>query len=193
MKILIVILLATLAGFSAPMALADRYKIDIEGQHAFVQFRVKHLGYSWLYGRFDDFQGEFTYDPSKPEASTINVTVDMTSLDSDHAERDKHVRSSDFLDVKKYSTAMFESTQIESTGEHTAKVTGNLTFFGTTKPITIDVEHVGGGADPWGGYRHGFEGRAILRPAEFGLDLTKRLGPATAEVELMLTVEGIRL
>ncbi len=171
---------------------ADTYKIDTEGAHAFVQFRVKHLGYSWLYGRFNDFDGEFTFDPERPEDSTINVQVDMTSLDSSHAERDKHVRSSDFLNVSRFGTATFESTGFEATGEGRGLMTGNLTFFGTTRPLTIEVEHIGGGEDPWGGYRQGFEGRAVMRPADWGLDLTRSLGPSTAEVELMLTVEGIR-
>ncbi|MEE4283438.1 MAG: YceI family protein [Pseudomonadales bacterium] len=193
MKNVLPLLPMLMASLTTPAVLADTYKIDIEGQHAFVQFRVKHLGYSWLYGRFDDFTGEFTYDPAQPEASSISVTVDMTSLDSDHAERDKHVRSADYLNVGKYSKATFESTAVEMTGERTARLVGNLTFFGTTRPLTIDVEHIGGGPDPWGGYRQGFEGRAVLKPEDFGLDLTKKLGPATAEVELMLTVEGIRM
>ena len=193
MKNALLLLLVLMASMTTPIALADTYKIDIEGQHAFVQFRVKHLGYSWLYGRFDNFTGQFTYDPEQPEASTISVTVDMTSLDSDHAERDKHVRSADYLNVGKYGAATFQSTGVEMTGEKTARLTGDLTFFGTTRPLTIDVEHIGGGPDPWGGYRQGFEGRAVLKPADFGLDLTKKLGPSTAEVELMLTVEGIRM
>ncbi|MDA0978345.1 MAG: YceI family protein [Proteobacteria bacterium] len=193
MKNALLLLLVLMASMTTPIALADTYKIDIEGQHAFVQFRVKHLGYSWLYGRFDNFTGQFTYDPEQPEASTISVTVDMTSLDSDHAERDKHVRSADYLNVGKYGTATFQSTGVEMTGEKTARLTGDLTFFGTTRPLTIDVEHIGGGPDPWGGYRQGFEVRAVLKPADFGLDLTKKLGPSTAEVELMLTVEGIRM
>ena len=193
MKNALLLLLVLMASMTTPIALADTYKIDIEGQHAFVQFRVKHLGYSWLYGRFDNFTGQFTYDPEQPEASAISVTVDMTSLDSDHAERDKHVRSADYLNVGKYGTATFQSTGVEMTGEKTARLTGDLTFFGTTRPLTIDVEHIGGGPDPWGGYRQGFEGMAVLKPADFGLDLTKKLGPSTAEVELMLTVEGIRM
>lgn len=187
--------LLCLTGFTAsyvPASLADNYVIDTKGAHAFVQFRVKHLGYSWLYGRFNDFSGDFYYDPKKPEDSKISVVVDMRSLDSNHAERDKHVRSSDYLDVKKYEESRFVSRSYEVTGEKTGKLTGDLTFFGTTKPLVIDVEHIGGGKDPWGGYRQGFEGRATLTPADFGLDLGKKLGPAAATVELMLTVEGIK-
>lgn len=177
---------------AAPMVQADDYVVDTKGAHAFVQFRVKHLGYSWLYGRFNDFSGEFSYDPKKPEASSISMKVDMTSLDTNHSERDNHLSAEKYLNFDKYKTATFTSTKYEKTGENTAKLTGNLTFLGVTKPITIDVEHIGGGKDPWGGYRQGFEGRAVITPKDFGLDMASKLGPDSAQVELMISVEGIR-
>ncbi|WP_251359199.1 YceI family protein [Kangiella sp. TOML190] len=181
-------------GLAVPQAaFADTYKIDdnTQGAHAFVQFRVKHLGYSWLYGRFNDFSGSFNYDPAKPEASSIEVTVDMNSVDSNHAERDKHIRSSDFLDVKKYPQASFKSTSFEPTDEG-GLMKGELTFFGNTVPVEVMVDTIGGGKDPWGGYRQGFEATATIKPADFGLDLTKRLGPSTSEVELTISVEGVK-
>jgi len=121
----------------------------------------------------------------------VDVTVDVTSLDSNHAERDKHLRSADFLDASKYPKATFVSTTYKPTGEGTAELTGDLTLHGVTKPITIAVEHVGMGPDPWGGFRTGFEGRATIKPAEWGIAMAK-LGPASEEVELFLTVEGVR-
>jgi polyisoprenoid-binding protein YceI len=186
-------LAAGLTLLSTPaLTLADNYVIDTKGMHAFVQFRVKHLGYSWLYGRFNDFSGNFSYDPAKPEASKINITINMDSVDSNHAERDKHIRSGDFLNTKKYPEAKFVSTSFTPTGDKTAKLNGNLSWNGTTRPITIDVETIGGGKDPWGGYRQGFEGRTTLKPADFGFDIAKKLGPAAGEVEMMLTIEGVR-
>lgn len=179
--------------FSAvPPALAADYTIDTNGAHAFVQFRVKHLGYSWLYGRFNEFSGEFTYDESDPAKNKISVTVDTNSIDSNHAKRDKHIRSGDFLDTKKFSEATFVSTKYIPQDGKMAKLEGNLTMHGVTKPITIDVEHIGGGKDPWGGYRQGFEGRATISPGDWGIPMKKKLGAASAEVELFLTVEGIR-
>ena len=180
-----------LSSFSFP-AFSDSYVIDTKGAHAFIQFRVKHLGFSWLYGRFDDFGGEFSFDEAKPENSKIVVNIDVTSLDSNHAERDKHLKSEDFLDAAKFPSAKFVSTQYVPTGEKTAKLHGDFTLHGVTKPIIIDVEHIGGGKDPWGGYRNGFEGRATIEPKEFGIDMAKKLGPASGKVELFLTVEGIR-
>ncbi len=171
---------------------AADYAIDKQGAHAFVQFRVKHLGYSWLYGRFNNFDGSFTFDEKDPSKNKVEVTIDMASIDSNHAERDKHLRSDDFLNTAKFPEATFVSTAYKATGENTAELTGNLTLHGVTKPVTLDVEHIGMGKDPWGGFRTGFEGRATIKPDEWGIAMVKSLGPASEEVELFLSVEGIR-
>lgn len=173
---------------TAPAHAAD-YTIDTKGAHAFIQFRIKHLGYSWLYGRFNDFEGSFSYDPDKPEASTVSVDIDVASIDSNHAERDKHLRGDDFLDVEKYPTAKFVSTSFTPTGDDTAELKGELTLRGITKPITIAVTEIGAGKDPWGGYRQGFTGRTEFALKDFGIDYD--LGPASRTVELILDVEGI--
>ncbi|NQD96818.1 hypothetical protein HP532_29595, partial [Pseudomonas sp. CrR25] len=81
--------------FGAGQALAADYAIDKQGQHAFVNFKISHLGYSWLYGTFKDFDGSFSYDEKSPEASTVKVTLNTASVDTNHAERDKHIRSGD--------------------------------------------------------------------------------------------------
>ena len=96
---------------TAQVASAADYIVDTKGAHAFVQFRVMHLGYSWLYGRFNEFNGDFSYDPKVPEKSEIRVTIDTTSVDSNHAERDKHLRGEKFLDVAKFPEATFVSTR----------------------------------------------------------------------------------
>lgn len=178
---------------AATTASAADYIIDTKGAHAFIQFRVKHLGYSWLYGRFDDFSGTFSFDEKDPTKNKISVDVDVTSLNSNHEKRDLHIRSADFLNAAKHSNAKFVSTSYKKTGDKTAVVKGNLTLYGVSKPIDVQVEHIGGGADPWGGYRNGFEGRATIKPEDWGVPMTKKLGPASAEVELMLSIEGVRL
>lgn len=177
-------------GLSYLPAQAADYVIDTKDAHAFIQFRIQHLGYSWLYGRFNEFEGKFSYDEKNPEKAGISVTIDTASVDSNHAERDKHLRGSDFFDVKKYPQAKFVSTGYKVTGENRGELSGDLTLHGTTRPITIDVTHVGAGDDPWGGYRRGFHGTTTIKPAEFGMDYD--LGPASSTVELSLSVEGIR-
>ncbi len=186
----IALLSASLALPGITVAAPEQYVIDTEGAHAFIQFRIKHLGYSWLYGRFNDFEGTFTYDPDDTSASAIDVTVKTASLDSNHAERDKHLRGEDFLEVDKYPTARFKTTSYKETGLDKSVLEGELTLKGVTKPITIEVERIGHGPDPWGGYRRGFEGRTSFALKDFGIDYN--LGPASREVEMMLTVEGIR-
>lgn len=175
--------------FSAGQAMAADYKIDKEGQHAFIEFRIKHLGYSWLYGRFDDFDGAFTFDEKNPAADKVKVTINTSSVNTNHAERDKHLRSGDFLNVSKNPTATFESTGVKADGKN-AEITGNLTLNGVTKPVTIKAELVGQGDDPWGGYRAGFLGTTTLKLKDFNIQ--RDLGPASQEVELTLSVEGVR-
>lgn len=174
---------------TSPLYAAD-YVIDTKGAHASIQFRISHLGTSWLTGRFNKFTGEFSYDADKPEASSVSVDIDVTSLDSNHAERDKHLRGDEYLNVDKYATASFKSTSFTPGENGTGVMKGMLTLYGTTKEIAIDVQKVGEGADPWGGYRAGFSGTVELKPKEFGINYN--LGPAAETVYLDLNIEGIR-
>ena len=189
MKKVIIPLLLLIVGAAAPAYPAD-YVIDTKGAHAFIQFRISHLGYSWLYGRFNDFDGTFTYDGKNPAAAKVEVNIRTASIDSNHAERDKHLRGKDFLDVGQFPTAKFVSTAFEDKGNGKAALKGNLTLHGVTRPINIDVEHVGAGADPWGGQRRGFFGTTRLVLKDFGIDYD--LGPASREVHLDLSVEGVK-
>ena len=178
------------AALFAGQAMAADYAIDKQGQHAFVNFKISHLGYSWIYGTFKDFDGSFSFDAARPEASKVNVTLKTASVDTNHAERDKHLRSGDFLNVDKHPTATFTSTGVKSTGQGTADITGNLTLNGVTKPVVIAAKFLGEGKDPWGGYRAGFEGTANIKMKDFGIKMD--LGPQSENVELILTVEGVR-
>lgn len=178
---------ALLASVSAGAA---DYKVDVEGAHAFVEFKIKHLGYSWLLGRFNTFDGEFSYDAAKPKDSKISVVIDTKSIDSNHAERDKHLRGKDFLNVAKFPEAKFESTSIKFSDDNTAVVTGQFTLHGVTKEISFPIEKIGEGKDPWGGYRAGFSGTTSLKLADYGINYN--LGPASTHVEIGLHIEGIR-
>ena len=169
---------------------AEEFTIDTGGMHASIKFRVQHLGYSWLYGRFNDFSGTFSYDEAAPEKAALEVSIETKSVDSNHAERDKHLRSEDFLDVDKYPDAQFVSTGYAPGTDGAGVLTGDFTFHGVTMPIEIKVTSVGAGDDPWGGYRRGFEGSAMFAMADFGI--MKNLGPKSKNVELMLSVEGVR-
>lgn len=172
-------------------AFADDYTIDTVGAHASINFAIKHLGYSVLTGRFDTFSGDFSYDPAKPEASKINVTIDTNSVNSNHAERDKHLRSDDFLNVAKFPKSTFVSKKIVMGADKTKfDVVGDFTLNGVTKSVTITAKKVGEGKDPWGGYRAGFEGTTELKLKDF--NISKDLGPASGTVALSLNVEGVK-
>jgi polyisoprenoid-binding protein YceI len=172
-------------------ALADTYEIDVKGAHASINFAVQHLGYSWLTGRFDNFSGEFTYDPKNPEASTVSVTIDTNSVNSNHAERDKHLRGEDFLNVAKFPQATFVSKKIVLDDDKDEfDIIGDLTLNGVTKSITIEVDKIGEGKDPWGGYRAGFSGETEIKMKDFNIKMD--LGPASQTVKLQLEVEGIK-
>lgn len=182
--------LAALLGLGAAYggaAHAADYALD--PTHSFVQFKIKHLGYSWMFGRFDKLDGKFSYDPAKPEASAIEVSVDTSSINTNHAERDKHLRGKDFLETDKFGVATFKSTGYKGSADK-GVMSGVLSFHGVEKPIEVQVEKVGEGQDPWGGYRAGFVGTYTMTRADFGVDFD--LGPASTTVELTFGVEGTK-
>lgn len=176
------LLLTSAAGF------ADTYQIDTKGSHAFVQFKIKHLDISWLYGRFDQFDGQFVYDETDPSKSSIEMTVETGSVNSNHTARDKHLRSDDYLNVDAHPTATFKSKSFTEKDNGHGTVTGDLTLNGVTKEVSLEVSFVGGGKDPWGGFRRGYEARTELTLTDFNI---KNAAPGQT-VELIVSVEGIK-
>lgn len=174
----------------SPMLMAEDYLIDTKDSHASINFKIPHLGYSWLVGRFDEFSGSFSYDEKDPSTTKVEVIVEIKSVDSNHAERDKHLRGKDLLYAKKYPRAEFVSTSVESRGGDRFVLKGDLTLRGVTRKIEIDVVMIGAGPDPWGGFRRGFSGVTQIDLEDYGI--LKDLGPASKSVDLLLHVEGIR-
>jgi polyisoprenoid-binding protein YceI len=175
---------------SSAWAELDHYKFDIKGQHAFIQFKIKHLGYSWLLGDFRKFDGDFYLDVNNIEKSSVSVNIDTRSLDSNHAARDKHLKGKDFLQVDKYPQASFASNKVVAVDDGNFLIHGDLQLHGVSKAIIIEAKEIGHGPDPWMGYRAGFEGTTRLKLSDF--NITKDLGPASAEVQLLLYIEGVR-
>ena len=171
---------------AAPIHAAD---YDIDPGHSFIEFRIQHLGYSWMHGRFNSIKGALSYDADSPNDSHIELDIDPASVDTNHAERDKHIRGEDFLDVDKFPNAGFKSTAF-SANDQGGTLQGQLTVHGVTKDISIDVTKIGEGKDPWGGYRAGFEGSFEMTRSDF--DMAYNLGPASETMQFQLTIEAIR-
>ena len=172
-----------------PVETARAAEYDIDLSHSFIQFRAQHLGVSWLLGRFNKFEGEFTYDPAAgPGAQKIQLEVETDSVDSNHAERDKHLRGSKFLDTDEFPTATFAGTEF-SGDENGGTMKGEFTLHGVTQPVEVQVTKVGEGDDPWGGYRAGFTGKFSIMRSDFGI---KGSSSSSELVELEIYLEGIR-
>lgn len=172
---------------AAPSA-ADAYEID--AAHSTVLFRAKHLDVSYTYGRFNDFSGAVTFDAAKPENSKVEVEIKTESVDTANEKRDAHMRSPDFFDAKQFPTCNFRSTSVKKGKDGHLAVTGDFTLHGVTKPVTLDVEPVGSGKDPWGGERAGFHGTCTLKRSEFGMNfMPEALGE---DVLITVSIEGVK-
>ena len=185
--------MAEAQGIEAP---AGTYKID--PSHASVSWKVRHLGLSNYVARFTKFDATLTIDPAKPEAASLTATVDPLSLKTDYpftdkVNFDKELSESDkWLNGKVHKAITFTSTKVERTGDRTAKVTGNLTLAGVTKPVTLDVTLIGALKD------HpfmkkpalGFSATGTFKRSEFGI--TTYIGPVVSdEVTLQIEAEMI--
>lgn len=178
-----------LAGITTQPLLAADYVIDGTGagMHTAVNFRASHMGISSLWGRFNDISGTFSYDAGNIGASSITVRIDPASIDTNHEARDEHLRSADFLDVKKFPEASFTSTSIHDLGNGKMHVTGNFTLRGVSREISFEAVRSGEGETPFGDYRVGFDAEASFNAADFGMNL----GPDST-LTLILAIEGVR-
>lgn len=187
---------ALILSLPAAAGAADTYKIDPDHVHA--GFKIMHLGYSHLHGRFNKVAGSFAFDGKSADGAVVKVTIDTASLDTNHEKRDAHLKSPDFFNVLEFPEMTFTSTAVEPTGDRTAKVTGDLTLLGVTRPVTLAVTFNKASVHPFDGkkpadqqrFLAGFTATGTLKRSEFGM---KYGIPAIAdEVALEIDVEGIR-
>lgn len=153
---------------STPASAVARY--DIDPAHTGAQFKVRHLMISNVKGEFTRVSGTAVFDPSNPGASSIEATIDATSINTREPQRDEHLKSADFLDVAKYPTITFRSQSITPSGKDSYEMTGNLTIHGVTRPVALLVDAVTPEAkDPWGGFRRGANASVTISRKDFGL------------------------
>jgi polyisoprenoid-binding protein YceI len=155
-------------GMEAGLALPPQGTWKIDAAHSTIGFTARHVMVSKVRGSFTSYTGSITIGPT-PEESSAEITIDAPSVETRDAQRDAHLRSSDFLDVERFPTLHFRSTSVRQTGPSTGTVTGDLTIRGVTRPVELDVEFLGVVTDPWGGRRLGVVATGEIDREAFGL------------------------
>ncbi len=173
---------------AAPALNAGEFKID--GVHSAAIFKVQHLGVSQSYGRFNTIEGSFLIDKDKPEASSINVTIPIDSVDTNNASRDKHLKSPDFFSAKEFAKMSFVSKSVKKNADGTFEVAGDFMLRGQTKPLTVTVKDGGIGKGMKGGEVAGFETTFSFKRSDYGMAFM--VGPVGEEVVVTIALEGAR-
>jgi polyisoprenoid-binding protein YceI len=165
---------------------------QIDPAHANAQFTVRHLSISNVSGQFNKMSGTVQLDDKDITKSSVNATIDVSSVDTRDNSRDGDLKSDHFFDVAKYQTMTFTSTQIESAGPGKLKMTGNLTLHGVTKVVTFDVDGPSDAiTDPWKNQRRGASATTTINRRDFGITTY----PAAAigdDVKITLDIEFIK-
>jgi polyisoprenoid-binding protein YceI len=181
-----------LAARSAPAANPTRAAAawQVDGVHSSVVFAIQHLSAAWFHGTFGKTEGAVTYDPGSADGASVSVTIHADSVHTHDEKRDGHVKSPDFLNVKQFPTITFRSTKVEAAGTDKLSVTGDLTFLGVTKSITVPVEFTGSSSDPKMGTRAGFLATFTIKRSEFGS--TYAAGMMSDEIRLTVSLETVK-
>lgn len=143
---------------------------QLDKSHATLVFNISHVGFSIYRGRFNDFDANINLDPKKPEASAVDVTVNMASVDTHNPKLEDELKSDKFFNVAKFPTATFKSRQITRSGVDSGTMAGDLTFMGVTKPVTLNVTFHGYGPGPFNKKEvMGFGATTTIRRSDFGM------------------------
>lgn len=177
--------------FASPVLAADSYAID--PTHAWVGFKTNHGSWAKAHGTFKTVSGAISFDKDDVTKSTVEITIDAASIDTNDAKRDEHLKSPDFLNAAEFPQITFKSTAIEKTGDKTAKVTGDLTVVGTTKPVTLDVTFNGEAPLPWDAsvVKTGFSATGSFSGPDFGIAKMTEFGLGP-DINLDIDVEAVK-
>lgn len=174
----------------APTTRADAFGVD--GMHSSVVFKVGYMGVANFYGRFNQVAGEYALDLDNPSASSLDIVVKTESVDSNSADRDKHLRGADFFSAKEFPEIRFVGQSFEAAGENKIKVTGDLTLRGVTKEVTTVLEWFGGRDDPRGGFRSGWEATLEIDRSDFGVNYGVQNGALGDTTTIIVAITGMR-
>ncbi|WP_137718666.1 YceI family protein [Methylobacillus flagellatus] len=183
-------LLALLFAFNVAHAEPETYKID--NAHSFANWSLRHV-VSKTSGTFSDITGSISIDRSNLANSSVNAKINVLSVNSAHPKRDEHIKKEDYLNAYTFGEMTFVSSKVVETAPGEGLLTGTLTLHGVSRELTMPFKVLGFGADPFGGYRSGFEAKTALKASDFGFKWgTKPNGPVGDDIEISLLIEGIR-
>ncbi len=192
-------LIAKTLGLAAALVLAcshalaepEAYRID--DSHSFANWSLRHVA-SKTSGTFSDITGKILIDRDNLANSSVEAKINMLSVNSSHAKRDKNIQKADFLDVEKFAEMTFVSKKIEAKSNTEGVMTGVLTMHGVAKEMTFPFKVLGFGIDPWGGNRTGFEAKTLLKASDFGFGWgIKPNAPVGNDIEITLLIEAVKL
>ena len=189
--------LAALGGVMLATVAAHAATYTVDPAHTSVTFRVRHL-FTSVTGRFTSFEGRILFDESAPLATTVEGSIEVTTINTDNTKRDGHLRSPDFFDVAKYPKMTFKTSKVTDVdmARKTAKLHGTLALHGVERPVVIDAAFLGSGKDPWDNERAGFRGTTSIDRKDFGLTWNKALetgGVLVGDtIDIQIDVEAIK-
>lgn len=162
---------------------------DLDNSHTSLIFGISHFGYSFTYGRFNTLTGGFDFDKTNPTAASFEFQIDTSSIDTNDAKRDDHLRGPDFFDAKQFPKITFKSTSVRPADEGFEMV-GDLTMHGVTREVVIPFKYLGEGNGPYGKYRCGFSAQVMVQRGDFGM---KAMAPMIGDdVSITFSFEGIQ-
>lgn len=174
----------------ATSAAVTVWKID--PAHSTAEFKVKHMMIANVKGAIKGITGDLREHATDASLSSIEATLDVSTIHTGEGQRDTHLKSGDFLDTEKYPTITFRSTKVDKKGAAEYSVTGDLTIHGVTKPVTLAVEGpTQAHKDPWGNTRIGLEATTKINRKDFGLTYNAALetGGVLVGEEVHITVD----
>lgn len=188
-------LLAAALAVAPALALAAPTSWSVDPVHSQVGFSVKHLVISNVRGEFSKYEGKVALDDADLTRSSVEATIDASSIDTRVTDRDNHLRSPDFFDVARYPSITFKSTKVAKTGKDQLQIIGDLTLHGVTRPVVLDVALSSEVKGMGGETRRGFSASTKINRKDFGLTWNKLLeaGPAVGdEVAITLDLETVK-
>lgn len=148
---------------------------QIDFAHSGIGFSVRHMMISKVRGQFEKFSGHVNFDENDPTQTAVDITIEISSINTRDGQRDNHLRSADFFDAANYPVMAFKSKQVEQLSDDEGRLVGDLTIRGVTKEVALDVEYAGQSKSPWGTTSAGFTATATINRKDWGLNWNQAL------------------